>query len=500
MIDERAEKDKSFADISHINNNFMTKTEFNVEMIDNFNMFDSRERIETIISILEEQIDFDYYVKQNVIVAHYPLHKRDPSDIIDVFYEFLSSLKWHFVFGAEDFRGPSWYKKFTAINFVKSYYGEKYAFELAFLVHYQAWLQIPAFFGFIITLYQAYQYYLYKSVPRVIDNEFNGIYGLFLSIWSTLFIQSWKKKQEMIIFYWNLSEEMVKKDDERTSDFKFNMVFNEITKDMQKTQMVPKAKELRKQNMISYLYLFIVTLVLAVYVYFDGLFNKQKDQKVNEMAKTEGETYSYYELYKYDVFVNANVGVYSILIIILGIKYSEVAKKYTETLNFQFQSHYENQLITLYVAFNFLNFYLPLLMVAVLYTLFTYQDVFTLIGSQMAGKQIFANVIEYITPVLYTRKRLNKLNKFFEDVIYEEKAIEEFKELDENGNVVEQKDIKTKIQKNKRAIKGKILHTANKFAAENEDETSSENADSDDESSDDEWIHLDSTAEFALDY
>ena len=52
------------------------------------------------------------------------------------------------------------------------------------------------------------------------------------------------------------------------------------------------------------------------------------------MAKTEGETYSYYELYKYDVFVNVNVGVYSILIIILGIKYSEVAKKYTETLNF----------------------------------------------------------------------------------------------------------------------------------------------------------------------
>ena len=69
----------------------------------------------------------------------------------------------------------------------------------------------------------------------MIDNEFNGIYGLFLSIWSTLFIQSWKKKQEMIIFYWNLSEEMVKKDDERTSDFKFNMVFNETTKNIQKT-------------------------------------------------------------------------------------------------------------------------------------------------------------------------------------------------------------------------------------------------------------------------
>lgn len=79
--------------------------------------------------------------------------------------------------------------------------------------------------------------------------------------------------------------------------------------------------------------------------------------------------------------MNANVLVYSILIIVLGTKYNIVAKTYVETMNIQFQSHYDNQLITMFFMFNFLNFYLPLLLVAVLYQLFTYEDVYILIAS-----------------------------------------------------------------------------------------------------------------------
>lgn len=45
----------------------------------------------------------------------------------------------------------------------------------------------------------------------------------------------------MIQFYWNISEDMIKKDDERVEDFKYNLVFNEVTLDKQKTQMVPHA-------------------------------------------------------------------------------------------------------------------------------------------------------------------------------------------------------------------------------------------------------------------
>lgn len=36
------------------------------------------------------------------------------------------------------------------LNMLKSYYGEKYAFEFAYLLHYQAWLIIPSIIGIIL--------------------------------------------------------------------------------------------------------------------------------------------------------------------------------------------------------------------------------------------------------------------------------------------------------------------------------------------------------------
>jgi hypothetical protein len=39
------------------------------------------------------------------------------------------------------------------INMIKNYYGEKYAFEFAFLLHYQAWLYFPSVLGALLFLY-----------------------------------------------------------------------------------------------------------------------------------------------------------------------------------------------------------------------------------------------------------------------------------------------------------------------------------------------------------
>jgi hypothetical protein len=57
---------------------------------------------------------------------------------------------------------------------------------------------------------------------------------------------------------------------------------------------------------------------------------------VAEMALNPDKTYSAWELYEYDVLINANVGFYSIMIIVLGVLYNDVAKNYAETLNIQY--------------------------------------------------------------------------------------------------------------------------------------------------------------------
>ena len=46
----------------------------------------------------------------------------------------------------------SYPKYFEPINMIKNYYGEKYAFEYAFLIHYAAWLLIPGFFGILVVI------------------------------------------------------------------------------------------------------------------------------------------------------------------------------------------------------------------------------------------------------------------------------------------------------------------------------------------------------------
>jgi hypothetical protein len=60
--------------ISHSGSDLVIKTPFKRDKKNQFNMFDSRERIETIISILREEIDFENFVQQGVILNHFPMH------------------------------------------------------------------------------------------------------------------------------------------------------------------------------------------------------------------------------------------------------------------------------------------------------------------------------------------------------------------------------------------------------------------------------------------
>jgi hypothetical protein len=44
-------------------------------------------------------------------------------------------------------------KYFQPVNMVKNYFGEKFAFEYAFLIHYEAWLIVPSVLGLLLFFY-----------------------------------------------------------------------------------------------------------------------------------------------------------------------------------------------------------------------------------------------------------------------------------------------------------------------------------------------------------
>jgi len=82
-----------------------------------------------ILKTLEEHMDIDYMVKSRVIVDHFPMHHPDRHVIMESWMKYRLKLAMGFIFtGFED--------KMQPINFIAEYYGEKYGFYFAWLVHY----------------------------------------------------------------------------------------------------------------------------------------------------------------------------------------------------------------------------------------------------------------------------------------------------------------------------------------------------------------------------
>lgn len=105
-----------------------------------------------------------------------------------------------------NFYSPSWVKYIEPLNMIKNYYGEKFAFQFAFLLHYEAWLIIPSIGGVFVLIRMGYIYYVQRDLDRALDTDANGIFGLLLALWATCFFESWKRKQKTIQYLWDCSE------------------------------------------------------------------------------------------------------------------------------------------------------------------------------------------------------------------------------------------------------------------------------------------------------
>jgi hypothetical protein len=77
---------------------------------------------------------------------------------------------------------------------VKNYFGEKFAFEYAFLIHYEAWLIVPSILGIMLFFYQLDRFRISGEFKESLDSPLNGLYGVFIAIWATAFVESWTRK------------------------------------------------------------------------------------------------------------------------------------------------------------------------------------------------------------------------------------------------------------------------------------------------------------------
>lgn len=327
-------------------------------------------------------MDFEQLMLNGIIINHFPLHRRNSVDMIqNSFFHYYERLKIGFLFG-------SYPKYFQPLNMIKNYYGEKFAFEYAFLIHYQSWLYIPSCLGVLMTAYQLIRLAQTGSFLQALDTPLNAIYGLIVSFWATIFVESWKRKQTMIQFFWGASDSSYSNVDERKVEFRYYSIYNKATDQLEKRKQVMKKKQNFKMAGLSYLFIAIVLASMIVYQILNQLTKPQYNEKGEKIKEQT-------ILMKIQGFIYTTV--YSIIVILFGTLYKDLAYKYTEDENYRYQKQHSDAIIKRLFRFNFFNFYFPMLWVA-----FDgrnnrrYSDLFNMMAVQMGVKQIVSNVIEYI--------------------------------------------------------------------------------------------------------
>lgn len=96
---------------------------------------------------------------------------------------------------------------------IRFYYGEKVALYFAWIGHYTKWLIWAAIAGVLFLIYglAAGSATLVNGEASstnhkllvVFDNALTLPYALFMSVWSALFVEYWKRKSNVLAYTWN---------------------------------------------------------------------------------------------------------------------------------------------------------------------------------------------------------------------------------------------------------------------------------------------------------
>ena len=163
---------------------------------DMFDQFNSRQHQAIILETLENELNLDYLSKSGVITDHFPVHLPER----DMIEKSWNEYRWRLSFGMVT---TGFLQNMQPLNFIKDYYGEKFGFYFAWLIHYTGWLIPMAFVGVVI------------GIGILIDGAEEGrdpdrwlaspiiiLYGVILMLWVTFFHESWKRKQNYIGNEW----------------------------------------------------------------------------------------------------------------------------------------------------------------------------------------------------------------------------------------------------------------------------------------------------------
>ncbi|KAF9909946.1 hypothetical protein EC991_007750 [Linnemannia zychae] len=107
-----------------------------------------------------------------------------------------------------------WARRFwrsQPLDLVNAYYGERIGVYFAWLGHYTKWLTLPSIVGvavFVFGIINAAHLNKLDATPNalfaIFDNVLTMPFALFMSVWSTVYIEFWKRANQYYAFRWNM--------------------------------------------------------------------------------------------------------------------------------------------------------------------------------------------------------------------------------------------------------------------------------------------------------
>lgn len=265
----------------------------------------------------------------NSVIAYYPLHDDEARDELAAVW-----FNWRL----KPWEQPS--------DEVKEYLGEKAALYFEFTAHYTTWLLYLSIASFFVIMDMAIQTGLSGSLSSaLLDSYLIPFYCIFVSFWSQLMIENWKRRESRKAMEWGMSNfESVEAERPEFS--------GEITESIIDGKKIKFFDPKKKFWLIFYSTSVIVAMMIgvigcvSVIFYLQYYFNSSK----NADEKNDGNTF---------------VSILSaVQIIILNYLYQDRAIDLTNMENHRTDTEYDDALIGKLFAFSFVNSYASLFFIA----------------------------------------------------------------------------------------------------------------------------------------
>lgn len=308
-----------------------------------FQRFRSTEQARLMQSIFDKEFNVQTLIEGGVIYEHFMPHTSKKHEIIESLDKHGFRLVWNMMSMSESFLNH-----FEPINLIADYYGEKYALYLAFLYHHVGWLIVPSIVGSVLFVYQVVIGILYQepelttfeSYLKLVDTPFNYAYIIFIALWSTFYVESWKRKQNSIRYIWGLNE----KEEQIRDSVKLSQRNTEVVYDEQQGRMC-KVVMGRNTCCTTCLNALIIALfsALAIVAAFATIY-------MSRAVTFEDENYQNFWRY-FCVFLQ------SILVTVLFQFYGPIAEFIVNNENLGEEEAKENSLITKnFIMASFISF------------------------------------------------------------------------------------------------------------------------------------------------